>query len=81
MFTKLYLKKNQYTITDEAADYLHQRLIYAVAHKDKNFGNARYVRNVFEKVIQEQANRISQNTANSRRDLTEITIEDIKKAI
>lgn len=81
MFTKLYLKKNQYTITDDAADYLHQRLIYAVAHKDKNFGNARYVRNVFEKVIQEQANRISKNTANSRRDLTEITIEDIKKAI
>ena len=80
MFTKLYLKKNQYTITDEAADYLHQKLVYAVAHKDKNFGNARFVRNVFEKVIQEQANRISKNMANSRRDLTEITLEDIQKA-
>lgn len=80
MFTKLYLKKNQYTITDEAAEYLHQQLDYAVAHKDKNFGNARYVRNMFEKAIQEQANRISKNMANSRHDLTEITKEDLEKA-
>ena len=28
-----------------------QRLEYVVAHKDRNFGNARYVRNVFEKAF------------------------------
>ena len=34
--------------------------------KDVNFGNARYVRNLFEKIITQQANRISseQNVTN-----------------
>ena len=81
IFVKLYLKKNQYTITDDAAAYLRKSLDEAVAHKDKNFGNARYVRNVFEKAIQEQANRVSTLKNATARDLTEITIEDIQKAL
>ena len=81
IFVKLYLKKNQYTITDDAAAYLRKSLDEAVAHKDKNFGNARYVRNVFEKAIQEQANRVSTLKNATARDLTEITIEDIEKAL
>ena len=81
IFVKLYLKKNQYTITDDAAAYLRKSLDEAVAHKDKNFGNARYVRNVFEKAIQEQANRVSTLKNATARDLTEITLEDIQKAL
>lgn len=34
-------------------------LNYAVGHKDKNFGNGRYVRNLFERTIQNQATRLS----------------------
>lgn len=81
IFVKLYLKKNQYTITDDAAAYLRKSLDEAVAHKDRNFGNARYVRNVFEKAIQEQANRVSTLKNATAKDLTEITIEDIEKAL
>ena len=77
----LYLKKNQYTLSDEAAQYLRSRLEFIVAHKERNFGNARYVRNVFEKVIQHQANRIVNQKLTTKKDLTEIEIEDMKKVI
>ena len=76
----MYMKKNQYTISDEADEMLKEQLDYAVEHKDRNFGNARYVRNVFEKSIQMQANRLEGRTNLSDRQLTEITASDIEKA-
>lgn len=76
----MYMKKNQYTISDEADDILKEKLEYAVEHKDRNFGNARYVRNVFEKSIQMQANRLEGKSNLSDRELTEITASDIEKA-
>ena len=78
---RLYAKKNQYTMTKEAADYLQKRLDYVVRHKDRNFGNARYARNVFEKAIQCQANRLSAKTNATPDELTEITLADIKQAL
>ena len=77
---KMYVKKNEYTIGWEAMELLNEKLNYAVEHKDRNFGNARYVRNVFEKAIQAQANRLSGKTGLSERQLTEITIDDLEKA-
>lgn len=76
-----YLKKNEYTITKEAAAYLKERLDYAVEHKDRNFGNARFVRNVFEKTIQAQANRIAKVGKVPDNELVEITLADVKNAI
>lgn len=76
-----YLKKNEYTITKEAAAYLKARLDYAVEHKDRNFGNARFVRNVFEKTIQSQANRIAKAGKVPDNELVEITLADVKNAI
>lgn len=78
---RMYMNKNEYTITKEAASYLQQRLEHAVAHKDRNFGNARFVRNVFEKVIQVQANRLSTAKNVSTRELTEITLSDVRQGI
>ena len=75
---KMYMKKNQYTLADDAEDYLKERFDYVVAHKDRNFGNARYARNVFEKTIQEQANRLSGRPNLSKSQLTELTIDDLK---
>ena len=76
----MYMKKNQYTISAEANEMLKEKLEYAVEHKDRNFGNARYVRNIFEKSIQAQANRLEGQTGLSDRQLTEITLSDIEKA-
>lgn len=76
----MYLNKNEYKMTKDAADYARERLNYAVAHKDKNFGNARFVRNVFEKTIQKQANRVAKIKNATATDLTLIKIEDLKAA-
>ena len=49
-------------------------------HKSRNFGNGRYVRNVFEQTITEQANRVAKKANPSSKELSEITYEDVKKA-
>lgn len=74
---KMYMKKNQYTLNQEADQYLRESFEYAVAHKDRNFGNARYARNIFEKAIQQQANRLEGRSNLSERELTELTVEDL----
>ena len=76
---KMYMKKNQYTLSSDAETYLRERFDYAVAHKDRNFGNARYARNVFEKSIQQQANRLEGKTNLSKEELTELTVADLQE--
>ena len=76
----MYLRKNQYNISSEGAAYLKKQLDFVMEHKDRNFGNARYVRNIFEKSIQCQANRLSKIKNNSAEDLTLLMLEDLKKA-
>ena len=75
---KMYMKKNQYTLAPDAEEYLKERFEYAVAHKDRNFGNARFARNVFEKTIQQQANRLSGQANLTKTQLTELTVDDLK---
>ena len=75
---KMYMKKNQYTLAPNAEEYLKEQFEYAVAHKDRNFGNARFARNVFEKSIQQQANRLAGQTNLDKGRLSELTIEDLQ---
>jgi type VII secretion ATPase EccA len=77
---KMYMKKNQYTLADGADDFLKEQFENAVAHKDRNFGNARYARNIFEKCIQQQANRLSGQSNLSKSQLTELTIDDLRES-
>ena len=74
-----YLKKNQYELSGDAEALLRKNMQHAVDNKDRNFGNARYVRNVFEKCIQEQANRLEKSRNLTRKELSELTVEDITK--
>ena len=76
----MYMKKNEYTLSKDGDALLSEKLEYIVAHKDRNFGNARYVRNVFEKAIQQQANRLAKQTGLSKGQLTELTKEDLEYA-
>ena len=76
----MYMKKNEYTLSKEADAMLREKLEYAVAPKDRNFGNARYVRNIFEKTIEQQANRLAKQTGLSKEQLTELTSEDLEYA-
>lgn len=75
---KMYLKKNQYILSEDAEQYLKEKFDYVVEHKDRNFGNARYARNIFEKSIQQQANRLEGRTNLTERELKELTREDLE---
>ena len=71
------LKKSRYKIKRDAYELLQEKVSAAVSVKDKNFGNARYIRNLFERVIQQQANRLAKQISIVSEDLSLITKEDI----
>ncbi len=75
---KMYMKKNQYTLAPDAETFIKEQFDYVVEHKDRNFGNARYARNVFEKSIQAQANRLAGESNLSKTQLTELTVDDLR---
>lgn len=77
----LNLGKYEYYLTESARIYLLSTLREAVEQKDKNFGNGRFVRNLFEKVIENQANRLSREGIISTDILAKINEEDIKNAL
>lgn len=66
-----------YTISEGGQKVLSQRIEDDVKAKDKKFGNGRYVRNLFEKAIQNQAARLKQSGVNSNTQLSLLTEEDI----
>ena len=70
-------KKNQYTLDEEALTVLDDVLDEAIEHKDKNFGNARFVRNLFEKSIQNQAMRLSSEPNITEEVLSLLKAEDL----
>ena len=72
------LRKSHYKIKRDAFEKLQTVIEKAVATKDKHFGNARYVRNLFEKVVQNQANRLAKMDTIDNDELSIITLEDIK---
>jgi len=75
----LQLKKGQYRLTDEARaavlDYIKAANTSSIA-----FGNARGVRNIFERLLVAQANRLAQGGNVTRDDLMTITDADVAAA-
>lgn len=74
-------QKYEYTLTEDAATLLKTIVQQAVKEKDKSFGNGRFVRNLFEKVIENQANRISAESTVSSESLASIKAEDIIQSV
>jgi SpoVK/Ycf46/Vps4 family AAA+-type ATPase len=70
-------KEFDYTILEDAEILLKAYLLNKVTNKDKNFGNARFVRNLFEKTIERQANRLSKEVDLTDKILSEICSVDI----
>lgn len=74
-------KKYEYKLTKEAQTTLKEALDKVVFEKDKSFGNGRYVRNLFEKVVENQANRLSSEADVTSESLALIVKEDIEKSL
>ncbi len=75
----LQLKKGQYTLDEAAAQAVREYIIDANT-SSISFGNARGVRNIFEKLLVAQANRLSSAADVTKEALMTITQEDVKAA-
>lgn len=80
IFKKM-VSDNDYILTKEAVGKIRKQIIEAVLNKDKNFGNARLIRNVFEKTLQNQATRLSKLHNLDNYQLQNIEVEDIPKIL
>ncbi|MCP4134970.1 MAG: AAA family ATPase [bacterium] len=66
-----------FVVTPEARDKLLSLLGEFYVTRDKTFGNGRLVRNIFEKIVERQANRIAGITPLTDEILCSITEEDV----
>lgn len=69
--------KHEFTMSDEVLEHVEHIMERAVSNKSVDFGNARYVRNFFERVVQLQANRLAKESDITREMLKKIRIEDL----
>lgn len=77
----LQCRSNGYEICAEAQELLRVHFDKMYAQRDDNFGNGRDVRNVFENIINVQANRLAMDPDLTTEELVELTSEDVKKVI
>jgi SpoVK/Ycf46/Vps4 family AAA+-type ATPase len=72
-----FCKNADFIINEDAKEKLADTFELLVDKKDESFGNARVVRNLFEKCVQNQANRIIKLATISKKTLKTFTEEDI----
>jgi stage V sporulation protein K len=72
------INKSGYVATDTALAALKRTLANMSSANDTNFANARAVRNLFERVQQNQADRLATLGNPTRKDLMTIELEDLR---
>jgi len=70
-------KKNGYTLSPEAEQWAQTDFKALYDERDENFGNARDVRNLFEKAVARQSDRVAALEAPTREQLMELRTEDL----
>lgn len=74
---KIIASKYDYLLDPAAELKLSKLFDHAVAGKDEHFGNGRFVRNIFEKVMENQASRLASSIDITEDKLRTILSEDI----
>lgn len=74
---ELLCSNSEYIISPNAKNYLTEVFNQLYENKTKDFGNGRLVRNIFEKSIENQSNRIALANSLTKEILTTIETEDI----
>ena len=73
-------EKNGYALDEAAGDYAKEVLNEMYACRDENFGNARDVRNFFERSVACQSDRVAALERVDKETLMVFTTEDLKEA-
>ena len=71
-------KSNHYLVNSQAKNKLLEKFTDLYHHRDSSFGNGRLVRNIFEKTIERQANRLAKIKNINKEMMMEIVDEDIE---
>lgn len=79
---KMRVKKYGFVMTPEADKKLDEVMRNMIALKDRNFGNGRYARNLFENTITAQADRLSKGKVSNMKakELNTIEKQDVETA-
>jgi len=72
-----FCQNNGYSLDDGAATTIREQLNELYENRDERFGNARTARNIFEKAINAQADRVAQLKTITNHDLEFIAPEDV----
>lgn len=67
----------EFKLSNEAADKLKGLITHFYDLRSRSFGNARFVRNVFDKIVQNQADRLASLKSLTNEILSEVTAADI----
>lgn len=80
---KLYIKKEEYFISEAAQDLLKKEFIKLYRARDKSFGNARLVRNIFDEAKLNLGKRVValSQKEKTKETLNTISEEDIKQIL
>ncbi len=74
-------EQNDYYANNEAVSYLWDYFYQLYKNKDESFANGRLVRNIFEKIIVHQTNRVVTLINPSQEDIMSITLDDVKNSL
>lgn len=72
---------NGYTLAETAIPQLQRKLNDLYEHREEHFGNARAIRNLFERSIHQQANRLVMDRDITDQELAELTLDDMLPAL
>ncbi len=70
-------KKNGYVLTEEGEEWAQKGFQALYEERDENFGNARDVRNLFERAVARQSDRVAQLEAPTKEQLMQLLPEDL----
>lgn len=70
-------KKNNYILSDSAAECLRKAFTELAEHKDEQFANGRLVRNIYDDIVMNHARRVANINGVTRQQLMEISEDDI----
>lgn len=77
---KSYVKNDENAITQDAEDVVDIIFRHMYENRDEKFGNGRFVRNMYNSIIQQLGVRVSMLQSPSREELQTIIREDVLKA-
>ena len=73
----LQCKKNGYVLSEEADKAARELFDELYAERGENFGNGRYVRNLFEDMVVRHSNRVAQMENPTKDDLMTVLPQDL----